>query len=71
MIKWLISLMTACSLAFTVSACNPDNSPRNMKNTVPEPNPNPPPDLVPNSGIFDLSKRKTRLVLKQFINSII
>lgn len=58
MIKWLISLMTACSLAFTVSACSPDNSPRNTENTVPEPNPNPTPDLVPNSGIFDLSEGK-------------
>lgn len=58
MIKWLISLMTAYSLAFTVSACNPENSPRNTENTVPKPNPNPTPDLVPNSGIFDLSKGK-------------
>lgn len=60
MIKWLISLMTACSLSFTVSACSPTDSPRNTENTVPEPepNPNPTPDSAPNSGIFDLSKGK-------------
>ena len=28
MIKWLISLMMACSQTLTLSACNPDDSPK-------------------------------------------
>lgn len=58
MIKWLISLMMACSLSFTVSACSPDDSPKNTENTVPEPEPNPSPNPEPahGSGMFDLSK---------------
>ena len=60
MIKWLISLMMACSLSFTVSACSPDDSPKNTENTVPEPkpepNPNPTPEPTPDNGMFDLSK---------------
>ena len=63
MIKWLISLMMACSLSFTVSACSPDDSPKNTENTVPEPkpepNPNPTPEPTPDNGMFDLSKGET------------
>lgn len=60
MIKWLISLMMACSLSFTVSACSPDDSPKNTENTVPEPkpepNPGPNPEPAPGNVMFDLSK---------------
>lgn len=60
MIKWLISLMMACGLSLTVSACSPDDSPKNTENTVPEPkpepNPDPTPEPTPDNGMFDLSK---------------
>lgn len=58
MIKWLISFMMACSLSVTVSACSPDDSPKNPENTVPEPapNPDPTPEPVTGNGMFDLSK---------------
>ena len=60
MIKWLISLMMACSQTLTLSACNPDDSPKKTENIVPElkpeSNPVPSPEPTSDNGMFDLSE---------------
>lgn len=62
MIKWLISLMMACSQTLTLSACNPDDSPKKTENIVPElkpeSNPVPSPEPTSDNGMFDLSEGK-------------
>lgn len=52
MTKWLISLMMACGLSVTESACSTNESPKDTENSLPEPNPEP----VTGNGMFDLSK---------------